>query len=137
MDEAASKLRLEMDSVPEALDEIERRIMQLEIEREAIKREGDERKLLELNQEIATLSDERNSYRAKWNAEKQIVNNIQEELNNIEQLKFEAAAAGQAAVGNVVNAGQTVINNGNTAIVSAKSKAHDMEDMMARGYSII
>jgi ATP-dependent Clp protease ATP-binding subunit ClpB len=93
MDEAASKLRLEMDSVPEALDEIERRIMQLEIEREAIKREGDERKLLELNQEIATLSDERNSYRAKWNAEKQIVNNIQEELNNIEQLKFEAEQA--------------------------------------------
>jgi ATP-dependent Clp protease ATP-binding subunit ClpB len=82
-----------MDSVPEALDEIERRIMQLEIEREAIKREGDERKLLELNQEIATLSDERNSYRAKWNAEKQIVNNIQEELNNIEQLKFEAEQA--------------------------------------------
>ncbi len=93
MDEAASKLRLEMDSVPEALDEIERRIMQLEIEREAIKREGDERKLLELNQEIATLSDERNSYRAKWNAEKQIVNNIQDELNNIEQLKFEAEQA--------------------------------------------
>lgn len=93
MDEAASKLRLEMDSVPEALDEIERRIMQLEIEREAIKREGDERKLLELNQEIATLSDERNSYRAKWNAEKQIVNNIQEELNSIEQLKFEADQA--------------------------------------------
>ncbi len=93
MDEAASKLRLEMDSVPEALDEIERRIMQLEIEREAIKREGDERKLLELNQEIATLSDERNSYRAKWNAEKQIVNNIQEELNAIEQLKFEADQA--------------------------------------------
>ncbi len=93
MDEAASKLRLEMDSVPEALDEIERRIMQLEIEREAIKREGDERKLLELNQEIATLSDERNSYRAKWNAEKQIVNNIQDELNAIEQLKFEADQA--------------------------------------------
>ncbi len=93
MDEAASKLRLEMDSVPEALDEIERRIMQLEIEREAIKREGDDRKLLELNQEIATLSDERNSYRAKWNAEKQIVNNIQEELNAIEQLKFEADQA--------------------------------------------
>jgi ATP-dependent Clp protease ATP-binding subunit ClpB len=93
MDEAASKLRLEMDSVPEALDEIERRIMQLEIEREAIKREGDERKLLELNQEIASLSDERNSFRAKWNAEKQIVNNIQEELNNIEQLKFEAEQA--------------------------------------------
>ena len=93
MEEAASKLRLEMDSVPEALDEIERRIMQLEIEREAIKREGDERKLLELNQEIATLSDERNSYRAKWNAEKQIVNNIQEELNAIEQLKFEADQA--------------------------------------------
>ncbi len=93
MDEAASKLRLEMDSVPEALDEIERRIMQLEIEREAIKREGDDKKLLELNQEISALSEERNTFRAKWNSEKQIVNNIQEELNAIEQLKLEAEQA--------------------------------------------
>ena len=93
MDEAASKLRLEMDSVPEALDEIERKIMQLEIEREAIKREGDEKKLNDLNEEIANLSEERNSFRAKWTAEKQLVNSIQEQLNAIEQFKLEAEQA--------------------------------------------
>lgn len=93
MDEAASKLRLEMDSVPEALDEIERKIMQLEIEREAIKREGDAKKLNDLNEEIANLSEERNEFRAKWNSEKQLVNQIQEQLNLIEQFKLEAEQA--------------------------------------------
>jgi ATP-dependent Clp protease ATP-binding subunit ClpB len=93
MDEAASKLRLEMDSVPEALDEIERKIMQLEIEREAIKREGDTKKLNDLNEEIANLSEERNEFRAKWSSEKQLVNNLQEQLNAIEQYKLEAEQA--------------------------------------------
>ncbi len=93
MDEAASKLRLEMDSVPEALDEIERKIMQLEIEREAIKREGDKKKLDSLNEEIANLSEERNEFRAKWNSEKTLVNTIQEQLNAIEQFKLEADQA--------------------------------------------
>ncbi len=93
MDEAASKLRLEMDSVPEALDEIERKIMQLEIEREAIKREGDDKKLNALNEEIANLSEERNEFRAKWNSEKTLVNSIQEQLNAIEQYKLEAEQA--------------------------------------------
>ncbi len=93
MDEAASKLRLEMDSVPEALDEIERKIMQLEIEREAIKREGDNKKLSDLNEEIANLSEERNTFRAKWTSEKQLVNTIQENLNAIEQYKLEAEQA--------------------------------------------
>lgn len=93
MDEAASKLRLEMDSVPEALDEIERKIMQLEIEREAIKREGDKKKLDSLNEEIANLSEDRNEFRAKWNSEKTLVNTIQEQLNAIEQFKLEADQA--------------------------------------------
>lgn len=93
MDEAASKLRLEMDSVPEALDEIERKIMQLEIEREAIKREGDKKKLDSLNEEIANLSEDRNEFRAKWNSEKTLVNTIQEQLNAIEQYKLEADQA--------------------------------------------
>jgi ATP-dependent Clp protease ATP-binding subunit ClpB len=93
MDEAASKLRLEMDSVPEALDEIERKIMQLEIEREAIKREGDDKKLSILNEEIANMSEDRNEFRAKWSSEKQLVNAIQEQLNAIEQFKLEADQA--------------------------------------------
>jgi ATP-dependent Clp protease ATP-binding subunit ClpB len=93
MDEAAAKLRLEMDSVPEALDEIERRIMQLEIERAAIKREGETKRLTELSEEIANLSEQRNSFRAKWNAEKQIVNNIQGQLDLLERYKLEAEQA--------------------------------------------
>ncbi len=93
MDEAASKLRLEMDSVPEALDEIERKIMQLEIEREAIKREDDTKRLKELNEEIANLSEERNDFRAKWDSEKQIVNQIQTQLDLVEQYKLEAEQA--------------------------------------------
>src|SRR5690606_19154831 len=84
MDEAASKLRLEMDSVPEAVDEIERRIMQLEIEREAIKRENDERKVSELSAEIANLSSERDGLRAAWQSEKSLVDSINAELEQIE-----------------------------------------------------
>ncbi|MDX9697885.1 MAG: AAA family ATPase, partial [Bacteroidales bacterium] len=93
IDEAASKLRLEMNSVPENIDEIERRIKQLEIEREAIKREGDKRKVSELSEQIANLSDERNKLRAKWQNEKNLANQIQDMKENIEQSKLDADQA--------------------------------------------
>ena len=93
MDEAASKLRLEMNSVPESIDEIERRIKQLEIEREAIKREGDKKKVDELSKIIANFNDERNKLRAKWENEKSVVNQIQKNKELIEQLKLEAEQA--------------------------------------------
>lgn len=93
IDEAASKLRLEMNSVPENIDEIERRIKQLEIEREAIKREGDRDKLDELINEIANLSEERTILRAKWQNEKSIIDSIQKNKQNIENYKIEADEA--------------------------------------------
>ena len=96
MDEAAAKLRLEIDSVPEELDEFNRRIMQLEIEREAIKREKDERKLKELNEVIANLNEERSQLRAKWESEKQVVQGIQKSKELIENLKLEADQAERA-----------------------------------------
>ena len=96
MDEAASKLRLEMDSVPEAVDELDRKIMQLEIEREAIKREKDEKKIKELSEEIANLSNERDSLRAKWKAEKDRVEAINTKLEQIEAFKLEADQAERA-----------------------------------------
>ncbi len=96
MDEAASKLRLEMDSVPEAVDEIERRIMQLEIEREAIKREKDAKKVDELSEEIANLSAERDSLRAAWQSEKTLVDTVNQELEQIENYKIEADQAERA-----------------------------------------
>jgi len=96
MDEAAAKLRLEIDSVPEELDEMNRRIMQLEIEREAIKREKDEKKLAELNEEIANLNEQRNQIRAKWESEKEIVQGIQNIKEFLESLKIEAEQAERA-----------------------------------------
>jgi ATP-dependent Clp protease ATP-binding subunit ClpB len=93
IDEAASKLRLEINSVPQELDEIERKIRQLEIEREAIKRENDKIKLRELNEEIANLNDERNRLKAKWQSEKEVVENIQKSKKNIENFKLEAEQA--------------------------------------------
>jgi len=93
IDEAASKLRLEINSVPEELEIIGRKIRQLEIEREAIKREKDDMKLKSLNEEIAKLSEERNQLRAKWQSEKDLVEQIQIKKNEIEQLKFEAEGA--------------------------------------------
>lgn len=93
MDEAAAKLRMERDSVPEELDEISRRLKQLEIEREAIKRENDAPKLAQLNKEIAELQETENSFKAKWQSEKNLVNKIQENKKLIEQLKFEAERA--------------------------------------------
>ena len=96
MDEAASKLRLEMDSVPEVVDELDRRIMQLEIEREAIKREKDTKKVKELSEEIANLSAERDSLRAKWQGEKDLVDGINLKVEQIENYKLEAEQAERA-----------------------------------------
>ncbi len=96
IDEAAAKLRLEIDSVPEELDEIERRIRQLEIEREAIKRENDTDKLAQLGKEISELSEQRNQMKARWQSEKTIVENIQTEVKNIESYKFQAEQAERA-----------------------------------------
>lgn len=93
IDEAAAKLRLEINSLPEELDEIERRIRQLEIEREAIKREKDEPKLEALNIEISQLSEKRNELRAKWQSERDIINDIQNKKRDIEQFKLEAEQA--------------------------------------------
>jgi ATP-dependent Clp protease ATP-binding subunit ClpB len=93
IDEAASKLRLEINSLPEELDEIERRIKHLEIEREAIKREKDKQKLGELSEEIANMTEKRCQLRAKWHAEKEVVEGIQSAKREIEELKFQAEQA--------------------------------------------
>ena len=93
MDEAAAKLRLEVDSVPEELDIIDRNIKQLEIEREAIKRENDTRKLAQLNEEIANLKEEGKDVRAKWSSEKQLIDSIQQTKIEIEDLKYQADKA--------------------------------------------
>lgn len=93
IDEAASKLRLEMDSMPQALDEATRKIMQLEIEREALKREGNDYKLKEIDAELANLRDTEKSLKAKWQAEKTEINRIQQNKVDIEQLKLEAERA--------------------------------------------
>ena len=90
MDEAATKLRMERDSVPEELDEITRHLKQLEIEREAIKRENDQPKIQQLDKEIAELKDKERDFRAKWEGEKDLVNKIQQDKQEIENLKFEA-----------------------------------------------
>ena len=93
MDEAAAKLRMERDSVPEELDEITRRLKQLEIEREAIKRENDKPKIEQLDKDIAELKDQEKAYRAKWEGEKELVNRIQQDKLQMEQLKYEAERA--------------------------------------------
>ncbi len=96
IDEAAAKLRLEMNSVPEELDEIQRRIMQLEIEREAIKREGDSKKVKELSETLANLNEERNAIKGKWEAEKNLVDSVQKMTEAIENFKLEAEQAERA-----------------------------------------
>ncbi|MFM2157115.1 MAG: ATP-dependent chaperone ClpB [Bacteroidota bacterium] len=93
VDEAAAKLRLEMDSVPEELDEIQRRIMQLEIERAAIKREGDSKKVNEIGEELANLNEQRNAIKGRWEGEKQIITTIQQTKAEIENFKIEAEQA--------------------------------------------
>ena len=93
VDEAASKLRLEIDSVPQALDEISRMIAQKEIEREAIKREGDKEKVREIEKDLAAMREEEKEFTAKWKAEKELINKIQQNKIDIEQLNFEADRA--------------------------------------------
>lgn len=96
IDEAASKLRMEINSKPEALDEVERKIMQLEIEREAIKREGEDKKMLIINEELANLNEEKNALQSQWQAEKDIVEAITRQKELMEQLNFEAQQAERA-----------------------------------------
>ena len=93
MDEAAAKLRMERDSVPEELDDITRQLKQLEIEREAIRRENDEEKIQQLDKEIAELRDKETTFRAKWEGERTLVNKIQQDKQLMEQLRFEAEQA--------------------------------------------
>ena len=93
IDEAAAKLRIEMDSVPQGLDEISRKISQLEIERAAIKRDGDEQRIAELDRQIAEFKDRESDYNAKWKSEKELINKIQQNKIDIEQLNFEAERA--------------------------------------------
>ena len=93
MDEAAAKLRMERDSVPEELDEITRKLAQLEIEREAIKREGDTQKIAQLDKDIAELKEQETQFRAKWEGERQLINKIQQDKQDIENLKLEAERA--------------------------------------------
>ena len=93
VDEAAAKLRIEMDSVPEGLDEISRKISQLEIERAAIKRDGDEQRIAQLDKQLAEMRERENEYNAKWRSEKELINKIQQNKIDIEQLNFEAERA--------------------------------------------
>jgi ATP-dependent Clp protease ATP-binding subunit ClpB len=128
IDEAASKLRLEINSAPEELETIERKIRQLEIEREAIKREKDETKLKALNKEIANLSEERSKLKAKWQAEKDIADQIQKKKNEIEQLKFEEETANrQGDLGRVAEIRYGKIPEDNKAIEALKQKLAEIQ----------
>lgn len=127
VDEAASKLRLEMNSIPREIDDIERKIKQLEIEREAIKREGDTSSLKKLSKEIANLADERNILRAKWQSEKVIIDNIQQNKSNIESLKFEAEQAErQGDYGKVAEIRYGKIKDAENIIETLKSKLTEL-----------
>src|SRR6185369_15211854 len=125
IDEAAAKLRLEIDSVPEELDEINRKIMQMEIEREAIKRENDKKRLGELNEDIANLTDQRNQVKAKWESERSVVTQIQSANEAIENYKLEAEQAERAGdYGKVAE-----IRYGK--IKETEKKLHDLEKQLA------
>ena len=149
VDEAAAKLRMERDSLPEELDEISRHLKQLEIEREAIKREKDEAKLSQLNREIAMLKEEENSKRAKWQQEKEIADRIQSAKHEIETLKFEAEKAeregdyGRVAeirygkiktLENEINTLQESLHSiqGSDAMIKEEVTAEDIADVVSR-----
>ena len=149
IDEAASKLRLEMNSVPESIDDIERRIKQLEIEREAIKREGGEKKSGELDRQIADLKEERNQLRSKWEHERELIGKIQQNKEAIESYKHEAAMAeregnyGRVAelrYGKIKEAeneidrlrGQLVEAQSNEALVKEEVEDEDIAEVVAR-----
>ena len=130
IDEAAAKLRLEIDSVPEELDEIERKIMQLEIEREAIKREHDKKKLEALNKEIANLSEERNQLKASWQEEKEIVDQIQSYKKEIENLRLQAdQAERQGEFGKVAEIRYGKIKEVEEALDKKKSELHEKQEL--------
>ena len=127
MDEAAAKLRIEVDSVPEALDEISRRIKQLEIEREAIKRENDTEKLQQLAKEIADLKEEETKFRAKWQSEKELVNRIQQNKIDIENLRFEAdKAEREGDYGKVAEIRYAKIKQKEDEIHATQQKLHEL-----------
>ncbi|MEO4946336.1 ATP-dependent chaperone ClpB [Bacteroides uniformis] len=125
MDEAAAKLRMEVDSVPEELDEISRKIKQLEIEREAIKRENDKPKLEQIGKELAELKEQENSYKAKWQSEKTLVNKIQQNKVEIENLKFEAEREGD--YGRVAEIRYGKLQALNQEIEETQQKLHEMQ----------
>ncbi len=128
MDEAAAKLRLEIDSVPEELDEIERKIMQLEIEREAIKREKDEKKLAVLNEDIANLSEDRNQLKAKWQEEKAVVDGIQLKKKEIENFRQEADIAERAGdFGKVAEIRYGKIKSSEEELEKLKNELHEKQ----------
>jgi len=128
MDEAASKLRMQMNSMPIELDVLERKIRQLEIEREAIKRENDKRKLEELSKEIAELADQRTDLRAKWQSEKNVVEGIQKVKEQMEQLKFEAEQAERNGdYGRVAEIRYGKLKEMETQLRSFESKLADMQ----------
>lgn len=128
MDEAAARLRMQMNSVPEALDEVSRRIKQLEIEREAIKREDDKDKLEQLNKEIADLKDEETKQKAQWESEKSLINKIQQDKIDIENLKFEAEKAEREGdYGKVAEIRYGKIKEKETDIKEVQEKLHSMQ----------
>ena len=128
MDEAASKLRMQMNSMPIELDVLERKIRQFEIEREAIKREKDAKKLEELNREIAELSDQRADIRAKWQGEKEVVEGIQKAKEQIENLKFEAEQAERAGdYGKVAEIRYGKIQEADVQLKAFESKLAEMQ----------
>ena len=149
MDEAAAKLRMERDSVPEELDEISRRLKQLEIEREAIKRENDAEKLEQLNRDISELQEQEKGFKAKWQGEKELLNRIQQDKQQIENLKFEAEKAeregdyGRVAeirYGKLQELEQDIKNvqdqlvqaQGSEAMVKEEVTAEDIADVVSR-----
>ena len=128
IDEAASKLRMEMNSKPEELDEIDRRIMQLEIEREAIKREKDQKKLEQLQHELSELNEKRTALMAKWQAEKDVVENVQRTSEEIEQLKLKAEQAERDGdYGKVAEIRYGLIKNKEEALLKFKKELTDMQ----------
>ena len=149
VDEAAAKLRIEMDSVPEELDETTRKIAQLEIERAAIKRDGDAQHVAQVEKEIAELKDKENDYKAKWKSEKELINRIQQNKIDIEQLKFEAERAErdgdyarvaeiryslikQKEDDNKAIQGQLKSMQGETAMIKEEVDSDDIADVVSR-----
>jgi ATP-dependent Clp protease ATP-binding subunit ClpB len=149
MDEAASKLRLEIDSVPEEIDQLDRKIMQLEIEREAIKREGDETKIKVLSEEIENLQADRNSLKAKWKSEKDVVDGLQQTKEEIENLKHDAelaerngdfAKVAEIRYGKIKEAEARLVEykqklteqQGDSAMVKEEVTSEDIADVVAR-----